>query len=196
MGGDDDLVKKAKDESNKDIVLKRASLGEVKKLIVFGGKIDSDKTQVLELIKAVGNLKDEGVGLLLFGSVSPDLKDLFDSLVGGYANVSYIGWVRSEASYELFEVADLVCFPGRHSVFWEQAAAQGKPLLLKQWPSYEHIDRFGNVAYTEGDTAEEIEKSIRMVFSNGRMEQMKCAAESSARYFLYSAIAKRSLMLD
>ena len=50
-------------------------------------------------------------------------------------------------SYNLFSAADLVVFPGRHSVYWEQVVAIGTPMVVKYWDGTTHIDIGGNCMY-------------------------------------------------
>lgn len=195
MGADDELVAKAK-ESRKPAELRNiCGVGSEDILIVTGGKIDNAKAQVLTLMEVVRDLADKGVKLLIFGSVVPELKNRFDELAKA-RNIMYAGWIKAADSYDYFEAADLVCFPGRHSVFWEQAAAQSKPLLLKHWDGYEHLDHGGNCAYTVGDEPKDIWVSLERCLAPGELARMRKAAEACASEFLYSRIAEKSVAED
>ena len=130
MGADDELVEPA--HIKRDETRKKYSIEENDFLVMTGGKIDLFKTQTLLLMEAVHKITRKNVKLIVFGSVAPELKDEVESLADG-EKVQYIGWINANESYPLFAAADLVVFPGRHSVFWEQVVAQGIPMLVKHW---------------------------------------------------------------
>ena len=111
--------------------------------------------------------------------------------------VQYIGWIRSEESYRYFAASDLVVFPGRHSVFWEQVAAQGIPMLVKDWPGTHHIDLGGNVYFLKEDSAEEIQEEIEALIEHPQTYQkMKSVAvEKGMQAFSYSHIARAAIGL-
>ena len=117
MGGDDEEVKKAKDETVISNLRRKYRIEEDDFLIVTGGKIDSAKKQTLLLMKAVQEILDKKVRLIVFGSVEETLKKEVESLNDGN-KIQYIGWIKGSDSYQYFAAADLVVFPGRHSVFW------------------------------------------------------------------------------
>ena len=109
--------------------------------------------------------------------------------------VQYIGWVDASQSYDLFAAADLVVFPGRHSVFWEQVTGQGIPMIVKDWPGTHHVDLGGNVLFLHEDSAKEIEEKIRQVaFDKEYYSKMKKVAEKKGmQVFSYREIAKRAI---
>lgn len=187
MGADDELVRKADNPEEIKDLRKKYNVSEDEFLIVTGGKIDLFKTQTLLLMEAVKGMKD--VKLLIFGSVVPEMKEKFDSLCGD--NVIYIGWIDAKDSYKYFAACDFAVFPGRHSVFWEQVAAQAKPMIVKYWEGTTHVDIGGNVKFLYNDSVSEIKEEIEDVKAD--FEFMKDAAASAAKNFLYSDIAKRSI---
>jgi len=103
--------------------------------------------------------------------------------------------VQARDSYPLFASADLVCFPGRHSVFWEQVAGQGIPMIVKDWPGTHHVDLGGNVIFLKEDDLKELEKRIRKVaFDCDLFTRMKkVAKEKGMKAFSYKDIAKRCI---
>lgn len=193
MGADDEAVQKAK---GKDVYEEiRSSLGIAKDdiLIMTGGKIDQFKTQTLLLMEAVKRLNKSNVKLVVFGSVTPELKEKVNELCDDN-NVKYIGWIQSKDSYKYFAASDLVVFPGRHSVFWEQVVAQGKPMIVKHWDGTTHVDYNGNVRFLYNDSVDEIECVLKDIIENGKIEEMKRIAENASVNFMYSSIAKRSIV--
>lgn len=193
MGADDELAEKASSPIVKTRIRDKYQIKKEDFLIVTGGKIDKWKTQTLLLMQAVQANKNN-IRLIVFGSVTNELKNEVTALADGY-KIQYVGWMNSEQSYELFAAADLVVFPGRHSVFWEQVAGQGIPMIVKDWPGTHHVDLGGNVTFLQNDSVDEIKKKIEEIHNNPQLyKKMKeCAETKGKEFFSYSNIAKRSL---
>ena len=194
MGADDELVISAAKPEVRLKVRAKYGISDQDFLVMTGGKIDAFKTQTLLLMEAVKNIPNKNVKLIVFGSVTDELIQKVNSLVDG-ERVQYVGWIKANNSYEYFAAADLVVFPGRHSVFWEQVVAQGIPMLCKDWKGTHHIDLNGNVEFLTKDTAEEIQKKIEtLVCSREEYNKMKyVAVQRGMKKFAYSNIAKQSI---
>ena len=194
MGADDDLVKAAAKPQVRSQIRKKYGINEDDFLIMTGGKIDQWKTQTLLLMQAVRNIKSDKVKLIVFGSVTQELKAKVNALTDEN-KVQYIGWVQSTDSYQYFAAADLVVFPGRHSVFWEQVTGQGIPMLVKDWPGTHHVDLGGNVRFLSRDSSDEIQEAIEQIYSNtDEYKNMKrVAQEKGMKFFSYKNIAMRSI---
>lgn len=194
MGGDDEMVQRAAQPEVRAYIRAQYGIAEDDFLVVTGGKIDGFKTQTLLLMQAVRNIKSDKVKLLVFGSVADELKGKVESLADG-TKVQYIGWIQAKDSYHYFAAADLVVFPGRHSVFWEQVAAQGIPMLVKDWPGTHHVDLGGNVQFLKQDSVDEIKDAIeRLVDHPEKYRRMKSVAlEKGMHEFSYAEIAKRAI---
>ena len=193
MGADDVLVESASAPEVRADLRKRYAIGEDDFLITFGGKIDAAKKQTLLLMDAVNEMKAENAKLIVFGSVTEELKEAVESRCSD--KVQYIGWVKSEDSYDYFAASDLVVFPGRHSVFWEQVAGQGIPMVVKHWDGTTHVDCGGNVKFLYKDSVEEIKEVLEPLVKRGEEYlAMKKAAEGKGKEtFSYKDIAKRSI---
>jgi len=194
MGADDELVKSAQNKTNIDRLRNKYHIAPDDYLIMTGGKIDAFKTQTLLLMEAVRNISDPKVKLIVFGSVADEIKERMEELSDA-PKVQYIGWVNADKSYDYFACADLAVFPGRHSVFWEQVAGQGIPMICKKWDGTTHIDVGGNVIFLKEDSAEEIQKVIEQLVNNpDEYQKMKqIAIEKGKSVFSYKAIAKRAI---
>ena len=190
MGVDDDEAQKALLPEVR--INRRAEYGvsDDDFVIVTGGKIDHNKPQVIALMKAVNMLGDKNVKLMVFGSVSDELKQSFEQNLSG--RVKHIGWRRSEEIYTDFAAADLVAFPGLHSVLWEQAVGMGKPCAFKRIKGFEHIDLGGNCVFFENDSEEEYTRVISLAKSN-IASLKKAAEEKGMKAFSYKEIAKRAI---
>ena len=190
MGADDDRVSQASDPEVREAVRKRYKINDDEILLVTGGKIDHNKTQTLTLMDAINKLDNPKIKLTVFGSVVPELKEKFNSLLSD--NVIYSGWKKSDDIYDEFAAADIVVFPGLHSVLWEQAVAMGKPCIFKRISGFTHIDIGGNCLFFENDSEDEYIKKIKL--SIEKLDEIKYAAETHGKEkFSYNNIAKRSV---
>ena len=110
--------------------------------------------------------------------------------------IMFIGWVQADESYDYYAAADLVVFPGRHSVFWEQVAGQGIPMVVKDWAGTHHVDLGGNVKFIKQDSVEEIKSVIESIIGSAECySKMKSiAVEKGKKEFSYLEIAKKAIM--
>ena len=190
MGADDDTVEKALCPEVRAERRRAYGVSDDDIVIVTGGKIDHNKPQVLTLMRVVNSLSDSRVKLIVFGSVAQDLKAEFDSSLTD--KVIHIGWRRSEDIYEDFAAADLVAFPGLHSVLWEQSVGMGVPGVFKRIEGFEHIDLGGNCLFFEKDDAQEY--TTRILAALNTLDEMKTVAVAKGmKTFSYREIAKRAL---
>lgn len=189
LAADDDLVEHAEEAEIIEKTRDRYQIEEKDFVIATGGKIDMFKQQTLLLMEAVNRIPDENMKLFVFGSVVEELDMKLHQLCSD--KVKYIGWLNNKETYELFAVADIAVFPGRHSVFWEQVVGQGIPIIVKRWVGTEHVDLGGNALFLDEDSVEEIRKKLSMACEN--LENMRRAARKNRELFLYSNIARESI---
>ena len=196
MGADDDAVKEASKPEVRATIRKKYGISSDDFLIMTGGKIDLFKTQTLKLMSIIKKIDSPKVKLIVFGSVVPELKEKVEELSDG-KKVQYIGWVQSKDTYRYFAAADLVVFPGRHSVFWEQVAGQGIPMIVKDWPGTHHVDLGGNVQFVLEDCMDEIEDRIKELIEKPDVykEMKSIAGKEGTKRFSYKEIARRSIGL-
>ena len=196
MGADDDEVVRASQPNVRKETRNTYGVLDDDFLIVTGGKIDQFKKQTLLLMEAVKSINSCNVKLLLFGSIEKELINEVNELCDGTI-IQYIGWANSEQSYNYFAAADLVVFPGRHSVYWEQVAGMGIPMMCKYWEGTTHIDIGRNVIFINNDSSAEIKRNINYLLDNPeKYKKMKEAAQKEAKkYFLYSMIADQAIGL-
>ena len=196
MGADDECVQQAAELEVKKRIREQFCIEEDDFLIVTGGKIDAFKTQTLLLMDAVQRIKSDKVKLLVFGSVEEKLKEPLLKLSDG-RKVQYIGWANGNQPYEYFGAADLVVFPGRHSVYWEQVVAQGIPMLCKYWEGTTHVDIGGNVEFLYKESTEEIQEKLEeIIYQPEKYNEMKEKAKGIGKEeFSYAKIARKSVGL-
>ena len=194
MGADDELVEKAHKSGAREKIRSRYGISDNDFLIVTGGKIDRWKKQIFLLMKAVHNINRRNLKLIVFGSVSEEFKDQITELSDNN-KVQYVGWITSSDTYDYFEAADLVVFPGRHSVMWEQVVGQGVPMLVKDWDGTHHVDIGGNVRFIKCESIVEIQNEIEFILNNYQIyaQMLNHATNQGKQVFSYLNIAKRSV---
>lgn len=189
MGAADEKLHLNKKAALREEIRKEYNIRPNEFLIVTGAKIDKKKNIHL-LMEAVNQL--DGVRLIVFGNVLDDIKDEFERQLS--PKVKWIGFIDSDRAYDFFLSADLVVFPGQHSVFWEQACACKVPCLFARWPGMEHVNNGGNSEFIDDISVDGIREKISELRFTPKYEKMKLAAESSnTDIYLYSKIAEKSL---
>ena len=191
MGADDEKI----DFPNRDTIRNRIraqyGIEESDFLIVTGGKIDQKK-KIHLLMKACSNMP--GVQLLVFGNVGAELQAEYDQILSESRNIHSVGWINADKVYDYFFAADLVFFPGQHSVLWEQACAAKVPCVFGQWPGMDHVNNGGNAQFIKNPTTGTIREKIESLRFTQQYDQMCRIARSEAtNIYLYSEIAKKSL---
>jgi glycosyltransferase involved in cell wall biosynthesis len=194
MGADDEKVIKAKDPNVRKEIREKYKIKEDDFLIMTGGKIDTAKWQTLLLMEAVKEINNDKVKLIVFGSVVQELKEKVQALSDG-EKVQYIGWISADEAYNYFAAADLVVFPGRHSVFWEQVAGLGIPMIVKYWEGTTHVDVGGNCEFLYEDSKEQIKEKIeKLLYDKILYLRMKQISENQGiSVFSYKKIAEKSV---
>lgn len=162
-------------------------------LIVTGGKIDKNKN-IDSLMQAVLEIENPQIKLLVFGNTTKDIEERINSLSDG-EKIKYIGWVPADDTYNYFLTADLVFFPGQHSVMWEQSVVCGTPLVVKHYEGMHHCDVGGNCKFLYDDSVFGIKNLIIEIVNNkDKYLKMLSVAQSDLRkQFLYSELAKKSI---
>lgn len=192
MGSDDDKIREAKENNSRAAIREKYGIKQDEFLIMTGGKIDPWKTQTLLLMDAVKKIDNPKMKLIVFGSVTPELKNDVIVRADG-TKVQYIGWVQSDESYKYWSAADLAVFPGRHSVFWEQVAGMGIPMVCKYWDGTTHVDVGGNVKFLANDSVSEIENTLMQIITKDYGSMKQAADEKACECFSYKKIAKRAI---
>lgn len=191
MGADDEAVSEALKPEVRKGFREKNHIEDDDFLVMTGGKIDAFKTQTLMLMEAVRDIDNPKLKLIIFGSVDDEYKARVESLCDGY-RIRHIGWARGNESYDFLAAADLAVYPGRHSVYWEQTAGLGIPMICKYWKGTTHVDVGGNVIFLMEDSKELIQKEIeRLLAEPDRYKKMKEAAtKRGMEVFSYKRIAK------
>ena len=192
VGGDDYKIDFEKKNEISQTIREEHGIKSDDFLIVTGGKIDQQKNIHL-LMQAINEIENDNVKLIVFGCPSKDMEDSIEKLSGS-SKIRMIGWLDSDDVYKYFMAADLVVFPGTHSVMWEQACACGTPCVFKHWEYMRHIDLDGNCEFLYSDSKEEIHKIIQgIVCDKNKYNEMKENARKGINEFSYRKIAKEAI---
>ncbi|MDD3416203.1 MAG: glycosyltransferase family 4 protein [Lachnospiraceae bacterium] len=194
MGADDEKVKIAKTKASTVKIRNEYGVNDEDFLIVTGGKINEHRPETLNLMDAIAKLSLKNVKLLIFGTVSNSLKTDFEEKCKN-SNVIYAGWQKSEDTYRIMGAADLIIFPGLHSVMWEQAVSLGIPCVFKKIDGFSHVDLGGNALFLDDTSINNIEMVIENLANNKeKVQLMKSVAENKGiETFSYKNIAKQSI---
>ncbi|MBQ7822076.1 MAG: glycosyltransferase, partial [Clostridia bacterium] len=191
MGADDEKINLGQKNEIRKNIRSSYNISDNDFLIVTGGKIDKKKKIDL-LMEACAGF--DNVKLLVFGNVSDDIKERFDALLESNKNIIYIGWIDADTVYDYFFAADLVFFPGQHSVLWEQACAAKVPCVFERWEGMEHVNNGGNSDFVAPVSITSIKSKISELLYTDKYFSMKGIAESDKTdIYLYSKIAEKSL---
>lgn len=191
-GADDDKINFTQRNDIRSEIRSNYGISEDDFLIVTGGKID-EKKNIDMVMNAVAEIDKDNVKLLVFGNCTESIKKTIEKLAE-HRSVCYIGWIDSDKTYDYFLAADLVMFPGLHSVMWEQACASKTPCVFRRLDGFEHFDIGGNCVFFDDVSVEGIVKEIEDLVFTEKYRKMKQVCESNKTdIFLYSNIAVKSL---
>ena len=192
MGADESKINWENRNTIRKAVREQYNINENDFLIVTGGKINRAKN-IHILADAIVALNRKDVKLLVFGSLDKEMEETFTKFTDK-ESIVLAGWIQSDAAYNIFLAGDLVCFPGTHSVLWEQAVACGIPGIYQLWDGMKHVNVNGNAKLIDECTTENIQKLIENIIADStlysRMKENAIAAMSS---FYYRDIARKAI---
>lgn len=192
MGADDKQMHWEERDDIRNRTRKENGIDKDDFLIVTGGRITPYKVDTMfKFVKAIADYNEEKVKLLLFGSIDKHAKPLFEKISS--SRIILTGWVQSDRVYDYFYAADLVAFPGLHSVLWEQAVASRVPCAFNHLSGFDHVNFNNNCIWLEEDNEDYYQRIIKSLFpiSERYMDLLNNARNPQADMFLYSGIAKQ-----
>lgn len=192
MGADDEHLHLDRKAEIRRSIRSQYGIADDEFLVVTGGRIDLKK-RIHLLGEAINGSSEKKIRMLAFGSIANDVKERIEACRS--ERVNFIGWIDSSKAYDYFFAADLVVFPGRHSVLWEQAVASHVPCVFNRISGFEHVDIGGNCVFFEESTPDYYRQVIESLYGDKqRYAAMYAAADSpAADRMLYSRIAQQVL---
>lgn len=209
MGGDETKINWNGRDTVRHNIRESLAIPQDAFLVITGGKIDKAKNihLLIEAVKSISNGESRNaqasndIHLLIFGRTEPDMQEYFAQYEtvetkSEADNIHYIGWIDADKAYDYFLASDLACFPGTHSVLWEQACACGLPAIFKDWNGgFSHVDLGGNCILLKNINIETISDSIGHIVSDRQTyNNMKKFSETKVRKaFSYITIAQKAI---
>lgn len=194
-GGILENMKLDKHDEIKCLIRTQLGIKEDDIVVVSGGKLDKKKL-THNLCKAINQINNPKVHLILFGSIEKSYeKELLES-IDGNSNIHIIGWVSSIEVYDYYHAADFACFPGGHSVLWEQAICCGLPILVQNWyGGMWYLNVKENALLMKDGSIDEIISKMDMLLSDNKyLKQMSTNAKNEGcTFFSYKRIANQIL---
>ncbi len=197
LGLDDSVIDLSEKKDIREEVRRELGICESDFVIVSGGKIDKRKNIHLlvdAFIKLNAALESVSFKLILFGVPTDEMKYLLDR-VSKEKDILYMGWLNQDDISRHLIASDLACFPGTHSVLWEQTIGLGIPSVLKRWYGMEHVDVGGNCILIEEG---ELINTLQEVATNKKLyrEMLTIAEDRGVHEFSYFKIAQKAIGLN
>jgi len=192
MGADDEAMHIEDRSIIRYRTRKELNVSDKEFVLVSGGKFDLKKG-IGDLMDAVNSIQSDSVRLVLFGSPQPEFMNDFSLKLSN--KIIYIGWIKASDVYKYFYAADLIVFPGQHSVLWEQAAASKTPCVFKKWDGMNHINNGGNSMLIDCTNCNYLTKVIEsLLFTDKYYKLLEKARSSITDIYLYSNIAAETFI--
>ena len=162
-------------------------------VVVTAGKIDPGKKTDF-LVKAIKELKEKRVKLLIVGSIEKEYEKILDRIIDDDRIVK-TGWVEAKELYKFFSAADLAIFPGGQSAIWQQAVSCEIPLIIKYRSETEYLISQENGFFFFSDDTLEITQFINLCFNNPEIldKMKKNTIKLRDDLLSYKVIARKSI---
>lgn len=189
LGSDDEKIIYL-NKTEKTNLLNNLNLKPNMKTIVTGGKFDETKKEINFLVEAIK--KNPNFQLIIFGSISNYIIQVLK--LEESDRISFVGWIDSKKAYKYFALADIIAFPGRHSVLWENAFVFKKPMILKYWEGTDHLNLNDNIIFIKDSSQESYTKLLGKLADDKFYQQLKKTSQNlDVSKYLYSTIAQDSI---
>ena len=165
------------------------------KIISIGGKIDEYKgNEICKFLDAFTKVRHAGFAVAIYGSIIEQFRDKILDYSNRFDEIHYLGWLNHSEIVNVIKNSSYCVFPGRHSVLWEEAVCLGKPIVVKYYEGYNHIDLGGNVVFLYETDVNYYCDIIRKIIDNDFLNEISKQSLKKERFkFLYSVIAKESI---
>ena len=163
-------------------------------VFVSGGKLEARK-RIIETMAAFSKCESPKIRLLVFGSLTSDIRDSFDRLLNQDPRVKFIGFIPSKEARRYFIASDFGLFPGSHSVLWEEASGCGLPCLFSKFTENDHLQVCGNCVQLPPEAPEDaiVDVINRVANDEGYFHELRENARRAAPTFYYETIARKSI---
>jgi len=206
LGADLERAKAVRERGEGAALRKELGIGPDDLVVFTGGKLDKPK-KTEELLKAVRELDDPRIHVLVIGKPETgheDYLDLLKQIAAGSNRVHFRGWLDRDGVYRHMDAADIAIFPASQSVLWTQVIGSGLPLVVAEHSELERgrqemgfLNRHDNAVIL--DDARPFAPQIRdilagLVADREQLQRMKDGARRTADEILdYEKLVDLSL---
>ena len=191
LGVDDDAIPQNRQQVSSKI---RKEFGVLDDdiVIITGGKINNLK-RIHYLMKAVNELNSVRVRLFIFFTFADDFRKEFEENLSD--KITFVGWSSPMQIINYMLASDIACFPGTHSILWEQAVGLSLPCIFRDWKGIHHVNVNGNCIFLKEDSVNAIIEAIEQMLEPSFYSKIRKLASVAAGNFLYSNISKKAIGL-
>ncbi|MBL1351788.1 MAG: glycosyltransferase family 4 protein [Zetaproteobacteria bacterium] len=197
LGMDDSETDLGQRDSIRNETRKRIGVQPDDFVIICGGKIDKRKN-IHVLLEAYSQLKTSSAHsstkLVIFGVPTEEMSYLTEQMAA-QKDIIYLGWLNPGDVNPYILASDLACFPGTHSVLWEQVVGLGVPALFRRWKGMEHVDVGGNCLFLEEDGVAALTNALKKIINDKDVysAMMDVARSRGTDEFSYYRIASQAI---
>lgn len=170
-------------------VRKALDLNENDILLVHSGKMDIYK-RTEDLLKAFIQIKSKRFKLILIGSLTKDIEEKINILIGSDQRIKFIGWKDSTTLLEYLCAADVYVQPGSQSATMQNALCCRCPVMVYPHKGYKPYIK-NNGFYVK--TVDDMVNVFNKIDSNPKMLQImsNSAYNVACKLLDYSKLAER-----
>ena len=193
MGVDDDMISTVESDKESNNIRLKHNIDKSTFLVLTGGKINQYRLETIDLMEQISE-SEENIKLIVFGKPDKDVEERFMKACEN-DHILFVGWLDEKQIYEYMTYVDLMVFPGKHSVLWEQAVGMGIPCIFRRIPGFEHVDLGGNALLLDCKDEREFYDTIIILYRDDEMYNSlkRVAVERGINEFSYYRIAKQCL---
>jgi glycosyltransferase involved in cell wall biosynthesis len=154
------------------------------------GKMNKGK-RTEEILNALKRIKDDRLRLIVFGTISEEMKPILEPLIEADKRVLFMGWLNADEQREILGATDLYIQPGTYSATAQNAMCSGCAVLLNR----KYLPEMGEAVFY-GENSTEIEEILRSILNDkNNLEVMKYKClELAVNSFNYEKLAERYLV--
>ncbi len=189
LGYEDEEINKI--EKEKDFFYKKygIKMEENGKVLVFGGKIYSDK-KFDNVIEAFNKLNQDNLKLVIFGKINCEkIREMIEK----NKNIYFLGWKESMEKYEILINSDLAIWPEFHTTLIEDCLGSELPMLIFKNRNSEHLLKRGNGIFLNNSSVDEILDKLKIILEGEKLNILKEKAKEAKEDFSYYNITKKFL---
>ena len=176
-------------QDSRKAVCKELGINENQIIFLQAGKLDRYK-KVKEMLESFSQVPDDRFVFLLIGSISNDIKEEVNKLIGNDRRIKYLGWKDGNELNVYLNACDVYLQPGKVSATAQNAICRSCAVLLNNLKEY-HLFVNGNGWLV--DDFGEVKKILSDISLGGiNISELKSKSKMIGhKYFDYTRLANR-----